>query len=334
MRINKRDFLKQFGIGTAAVGSLPRISAATADADEPIEKLAVDVASNERREMLAFTSYEQDTLCLYVATGTSDVDAAADEVNRLTDPEDGSIWDIAWKDSSTLSYWKNGEVYESTVGKDGVVTQETFVEEQLVPGGTVSGSSEGGTTSPDQIIAPPGGGGSGDPDWFDDPDYDHDPIERCKHITTLGVEWVDFCFKTNSISPKYYTKSCTGYEQPLVGASVSSISITTPAGGGSLGLDLWFGVDPETECMYWGSEAANVCMSNCNLGLNATLDDVEDAFMTEFENAFETASDELSNIAGLPWASYAKTILKILATIAALIFFAVITIASGGSVTS
>lgn len=314
------------------MGTVPLITSAKVDGDEPIEKLAIGIASNKKKNLLAFTAYKRNTLCLYVATGTFDIDTPADEIIRLTGPDEGSIWNVNWKDSSTLNYWKNGGVHEFTIDENGTVARETFIEDQLIPGGTVSGNSEDITTN--QIIAPPGGGGADDPDWFDNPDYDHDPIERCKHITTLGVEWVDFCIKTNSISPKYFTKSCTGYEQPLVGASVSSISITTPAGGGSLSLDLWFGVDPETGCMYWGSEAADVCLSNCNLGLNPTLADVEDEFMTEFKNTFETASDELSNIAGLPWASYAKTILKILATIAALIFFAFITIASGGSVTS
>lgn len=334
MEVNKRDFLKQLGIGTATASTIPLISTAKTDIDEPIEKLAVGLASNEERNLLAFTAYENDTLCLYVATGTSDVDTTADEIIRLTGPDDGSIWNVNWEDSSTLNYWKNGAVYALTVKQDGTVTQEEFVEERIAPSGGNSGNYDDATTSPDMIIAPPGGGGGGAPDWFDDPDYEHDPIERCKHVETLSVEWLDFCIKTNSISPKFYTKSCTGYEQPLVGGSVSSISITTPAGGGSLGLDLWFGVDPETGCMYWGSEAANVCISDCNLGLDATLADVEDAFLEEFENAFDTASDTLSDIAGLPWASYAKTILKILATIAALVFFIIISIASGGAATA
>ncbi|WP_145973541.1 MULTISPECIES: hypothetical protein [unclassified Natrinema] len=338
MVIRKRDFLKQLGIGTAALSTIPVASAASEDTDEPIEKLAVTQSGNDEHNLLAFTAFEENTLCLHLATGTSSVDTPATEITQLTNTEDGSIWNLQWKDPSTLNVWKNGKVYDISITPDGDVTKWEKVKDQSFPGG-LSDSESGTSMSSSKISSNKTQGVSASasssetPDWFDDPDFHKGPIEKCDSIKKIGVEWAELCIKTDSVSPKFYTKSCTGYEQPLVGTSTASVSITTPAGGGSVGLDLWTGVDPETGCVYAGSEAANVCVSDCfSLDPLPTVAEMEEKLVDDLMDIFEGVENKLDDIADLPWGKYAETVFKVLALIVVLILFALLEIVTGGSV--
>lgn len=319
VELSKRTLLKQIGVGTAAFSSIPAVSSAKSQIDEPIDEISIGVAENEQEDLLAFTSFTDGSLVLYIASGTSSLDEAADNIVQVTEPSDGSIFNPHWEDSTTLSIWENQKVKHLTVSASGQVQETKTIEERFLPETGNIDSEDTGSVDTDQIIRPPGGGGY--PDWYDDPDMELGTFEQCDSIKELDVE---FCIETNSVAPKVFTKSCTGREQPLVGASVSSISITTPVGSGSVGLDLWFGVDPANGCMYGGSEIADVCFSNCSLGLNPTLAEMEDAFKQDIENAFESAKEDINDVPGPNWGNYIETAVSILATIAIMLFFAIL----------
>ncbi|AGB16438.1 hypothetical protein Halru_1839 [Halovivax ruber XH-70] len=312
MGVNKRDLLKGIGEGTAAISSIPIISAKSYKSDEQLEKLAVSQARNKTNNLLAFNALEDRTLCLFLATGTSSADDSGEKIIQLTEPSDGSIWDIHWENPSTLSIWKNGRIIHLTVTPDGKVQNEKYIKDQVAPSEITTTPSHRDGPSTDMIKKPPTSGGDGYPDWFYDPEYESDPLQKCESPTNLGFDMVELCIESNSISPKVYTKSCTGVEQPLVGFSMIYVSITTPTGGGSASLDIWTGMDPDTGCIYIGSESGDFCVSDCfPLDPLPTIADLEEAFSDDIINMLEFSEDELKDIADIPWGQHGQKVVEI-----------------------
>lgn len=276
VQINKREFLKQLGIGSLGITSITTAATADDDIEEPSETLAVDTAVNEDRDVVAFTSDDDLSLCLFLATGTSDLDDEADEITQVTEPDKGSVWDIHWTDESTLQYWKNGGVHELTISSDGSVVDEDFIEEQPMPPG-IEFSQSG--ISPSAVTPGPPGGGGDLPDWWDDDQYTSGPVDKCN--SNGGVE---VCTGTGTLSPKFFV-DCYGNEIPLVGATFNTVSLSAGASG-SFGLDLWIGVNPDTNCMYWGSDALDLCLSDCFSEF--TLAEIENSFKQDLNDFIES----------------------------------------------
>lgn len=90
MEFGKRDFLKQLCAGAFSAGSFATITAGESNPEET----AVEVATNEEKELLAFTSPEDHILCLYLAVGTTSVDDSADDIKRLTNPTARSVMSV------------------------------------------------------------------------------------------------------------------------------------------------------------------------------------------------------------------------------------------------
>ena len=123
MEVNKRDFLKQLSVGVLSAGSFTTITTG----EGGIDKFAVETAKNEEKEMLAFTSVKENTLCLYVATGTTDVDTPAKDLVQLSKPRDGSVMNVRWTGESIVRYWQNSAIRELTLGADGsIIDKEKF----------------------------------------------------------------------------------------------------------------------------------------------------------------------------------------------------------------
>jgi len=276
VQINKREFLKQLGIGSFGITSISAAATANDGIEEPSETLAVNTAVNEARDVVAFTSDDDLSLCLFLATGTSSLDDEADEITQVTEPDKGSVWDIHWTDESTLQYWKNGGVHELTIDSDGSVMAEEFIEEQPMPPGIEV--SQSGVSPSDETPGPPGGGG-GLPDWWDDDQYTSGPVSKCN--SNGGV---DVCTGTGTLSPKFFV-NCYGTEIPLVGATFNTVSLSAGVSG-SFGLDLWIGVNPATDCMYWGSDALDLCLSDCFSEF--TLAAIENSFKQDLHNFIES----------------------------------------------
>lgn len=325
MQVNKRELLKQLGIGGTALGGFATVTTASDNTAEPIRKLAASVAENEQEQYLAFTASDQDTLCLYLAKGTASTDEAADEIIQVTNPDGGSVLNIRWDGAQKLKFWQNGSVYELKIGNKTTNTKISKVKTQVVPGDiTRTSSTEDGLNAGQDDYIAPGGGSGDDPDWMDDPEYSQDGFERCQ-----DAELGEVCIDTTSVKPKYYT-NCYGTEVPLVGLSFNAASITTGSGGLSIALDLWVGVNPTSRCLYWGSSMFNVCHTNCGIEADITQAELEEQVKADARRAFSNLEDDISTGLGLA-AEAVDLAIKILALIAVIIFFLLIQIVTGGS---
>lgn len=323
MENNKRDFLKKLGLGALSTTGFSTITAAEKGIEEPVETLAVQVAENSERNVLAFTATEENTLCLHLAIGTDSIEEPADKIISVTDPTNGSVMSPSWESSSDIEYWQNGAVRRITVDGNGNVEGTTVVKEKQFPDGMsiLSEDSQSSTASSNQTIEPEA---VVRPDWMDDPQYDHPRIQRCSN-----AEFGEVCVGTTSISPKFYT-DCTGNEVPLVGASLNAASITTPGGGFSISTNIWAGVNPVTECLYWGSSLLDACEKECFNSFPPSQAELENRVIDSLIASLEQLSGDIPG-----WVKTTiSTIFQVLAVVAVLIFLAFIQIASGGGIGS
>lgn len=310
MVVNKRDLLKQLGIVVGSAISLSKISSAESSGTDSVDKLAVSIFPNEDLNLLAFTAFDGLKLRLYIATGTTSPDDTAETIVQLTDGG-SSVHDVEWQENA-LQYWKDESIQSLTLNSSGAVLEENHIKDQALPGGVSFSSSEpsAGTNNLDP------GGGSGDlPDWYTAPEMDIGDIHECKRGTYIGdVDFIEFCMTMLGVSPKLVTYSCTGTETPLVAGSIDTLSVTTPVGAGSTGgIDLWGGVNPENECLYWGSEAIGVCEKYCNYG-ELTVSTIEEIAGADIEQHLDDIAiiDDLSSIEGPLWLEAAEVIVKLI----------------------
>ncbi|WP_152420623.1 hypothetical protein [Halorubrum tebenquichense] len=183
--------------------------------------------------------------------------------------------------------------------------------------------------SPDANNEPIDGGGGDTPDWWDDPEFEQPPEETCDSISNLNVEWAEFCVETSGLSPKFYTKSCTGSGTPLVGATINGLNVTTPLGSTFFGYDIWFGFNPENNCIYLGSEIVDVCVNNCELPPNPVYSEFEDALIDPLTDIVDQREGLIDDAPGIN-TSEENTVIAIVAGVIALVLW----ILSGGAIGS
>lgn len=283
MEINKRDFLRRVGCGAGAAGVTTLISTtgAAEEGDDGTQKRAIDCYPNESSEVIAFLSIEDDRRCLFIAFGVDEINKKADVIKQITEPSQGSVWDVQW-DGDNLEFWVDGKIKQIKIsGNSNKIKEEKKIGEESLPTthDHEESTEDDSQISPDEYNEPIDGGGGDTPDWWDDPQYEQPPEEMCDSVSNLNVEWAEFCVETSGLSPKFYTKSCTGSGTPLVGATINGLNVTTPLGSTFFGYDIWFGFNPENNCIYLGSEIVDVCVNNCELPPNPVYSEFEDAII-------------------------------------------------------
>ncbi|WP_144240078.1 hypothetical protein [Haladaptatus cibarius] len=202
---------------------------------------------------------------------------------------------ISWNSTLTAEYWQNGVIHELTIDTDGTITRTRQVEEEKFPDGVISKKSSneheaeniGVESGPvicttDVSTQCSGGVSTDDPDWMDDRDLHHDPIQSCD-----TASWGQACTETTLIQPKYFT-DCNGYGVPLVGAQFSGVSFSEGSQVGSISIGMWAGWNPTTNCLYWGGTENDECHKECFSAPptdaeleNRIKDDISDNFVQD-----------------------------------------------------
>jgi len=198
---NRRDVLKSLVGGTFGSGFLTQIATADEDSSQQEEIIAVEVAENEDRQLVAFSAVDDDVLCLFLAKGMQSTDGVAEELVQITEPSGGSVLDLEWESSDELRYWQDSPIHSINIGSRNMVSSQSTVGSQLVPEGlTIPDSSQ--TESRDSVETTdettPGGGGGGVPDWMYNGEYHRPAIEQCRDASITNI-----CISTYSISPKF-----------------------------------------------------------------------------------------------------------------------------------
>jgi len=264
----------------------------------------MEVAPNEELNLLAFTSLEEKRPRLFVATGTTDPSTDANDIIKLTENTGSSVKNIRWK-NGFLHYWKDDAVHKLELSGEGEVLGREEVKEKDYPGTIPTPTPSVGLDNLD-----PGGGSGGAPDWFDNEELQIGDIEKCETVINIGVEYADMCLNMLSVGPKTFTYSCTGTELPLVGGTIQSLSVSGPFGATeALGIDIWAGMNPDTGCLYWGSESAGICKSNC-VGVDASRSTVEQAILDDVVDALAELQliEKLTGIDGPDWSGNSQTV--------------------------
>lgn len=323
MESNKRSFLKKIGLGALSASSFSTITTAQSDIEEPVETLALEVAENSKKNLVAFTTTKDNVLCLHIAIGTDSKNKPADKIVRITEPSNGSVMNIKWKSPKHIRYWQNGAIHELTVTSSGTVANSKTLEQKRFPSGVISDSSnsEPLTSSstpkvePDRVVRP---------GWMDDPKYDHEGIKLCKNS-----DWGDVCLSTTKFSPKFYTV-CTGKEVPLVGASFNGLAVTVPSGTFSISVGAWAGYNPQTDCVYFGSSALDICEKRCFNDVPPSQAQLEQWVLDLIVNALEDTVTDVPN--------YVETALEIIiaaaATAIVMFILSIVNLVTFGSATA
>jgi hypothetical protein len=97
-----------------------------------------------------------------------------------------------------------------------------------------------------------------------------------------------------------YRADCNGQQIPMLGASIDTIAVETDIDSLSFSLDLFAGVNPNTGCVYLGSESGDFCFQDCTIPLaTATVAEVENAIDDAIENGTQSLKDQLGSLGGL-----------------------------------
>lgn len=285
MEFTKRTLLKQIGVTTALTTGFSGATVAFSG-ENFIHDIRIETASNDSQSLFAYTTLKGTTFVLYLASGTTDPETSPTNVTQLTSADNGSVQNIRWEKSSKLRFWQDGKLKQISIKENGSPTEPQPVKNAEAPQDQTLISTTP-SLSPDAVTKPPGGGS---PDWVDDDVYYHEGTKECQSITGLGVEWFEVCMQISSISPKVYT-TCTGTEKTLVGGSINGISVSTPVGSGSIGIDLWVAHDPVEQCLYYGSETLNWCSKTCQIDLDATEAEIRSAIEDDLLDMFNDLAD-------------------------------------------
>lgn len=256
------------------------------------EFTTIDVQTIGRHNSLLFTALSGTDTILYYATGASGFEDEAKDIVQLTDPSEGSVWNLTAVSDTTYRYWQDGKVHEVAVKSDGSISTAKPVSKEQTPQDIETEIS----TSPDQVIKPPGGGDP--PDWVSDPDLQEPPKTKSDSSKLLGHTLFEVEVTMGETSPKYRA-DCNGQEIPMLGASIDTIAVETALDSLSFSLDLYAGVNPNTGCVYLGSESGDFCFTDCTIPLaTATAAEVEDVIDNAIENA-TSLQDQLDTLGGL-----------------------------------
>ena len=283
------------------------------------EFTTIDIQAVERHNSLLFTGLSGTDTILYYARGASGVEDEAKNIVQVTEPSQGSVWNLTAISDTTYRYWQDGQVHEITVDSDGSLSTAKPVRKEQTPRDIETEK----IPSPDQIIKPPGGGDP--PDWVSDPDLQQPPKTKSDGANLLNKIDFDVEVTMGATSPMYRA-DCNGQQIPMLGASIDTIAVETPLDSLSFSLDLYAGVNPNTLCVYLGSESGDFCWTDCTIALaTATAAEVEDAIDNAIENEIQsTIEDQLGSLGGL---STTDLVLAGAGLVAAAVF---LTIASPG----
>jgi len=90
---------------------------------------------------------------------------------------------------------------------------------------------------------------------------------------------------------------CNGNEVPLVAGEFNQLAVDYPNGIQHIGLDMWAGINPETGCLYWGSDELNVCKTDCFYPPVPTAAELEQMYKQDIKNALPDP-DGILDLAG------------------------------------
>jgi hypothetical protein len=266
---------------------------ANGSSEELSDFTTIDVQTVKGHNSLLFTGLSGTDTILYYATGASSLEDDAKDIVRVTDPSQGSVWNLTAISDTTYRYWQDGQVHEVTVNSDGSISTAKPVRSQQTPQDIETEISP----SPDQVIMPPGGGDP--PDWVSDSDLQEPPKTKSDSAELLGHTWFEVEVTMGETSP-VYRADCNGQQIPMLGASIDTIAVETDLDNLSFSLDLFAGVNPNTGCVYLGSESGDFCFQNCTIPLaTATAAEVENAIDNAIENGTKSIEDQLGSLGGL-----------------------------------
>jgi hypothetical protein len=133
VELTKRTLLSRLGIGATAVGGLPMVVRANNLSKDLSEFTTIDVQAVERHNSLLFTGLSGTDTILYYARGASGVEDEAKDIVQVTDPSQGSVWNLTEISNTTYRYWQDGQVHEVTVNSDGSISTAKPVSNEQTP---------------------------------------------------------------------------------------------------------------------------------------------------------------------------------------------------------
>ncbi|MFC6904571.1 hypothetical protein [Halalkalicoccus tibetensis] len=240
--------------------------------DKTIEDIAVETAKHPTQSLVAFTTpVFKDDPQIYVATGVNTADnvhlpnvedpeditdtASVEKLTRVADVELGFPFDLRWDDEKTLQYWDSGEILSQRITPSGEVTDAKVVGTRQIP----------------RI--------------FDDSDASFGTqqvgFEECFDVPLYG----EACFSTGDFLDDR-TYSCVGGSTPPLLAADATF-IDASLGGISVNLDFWIGFQLRRfdTCVWLGSEAGQICVTNCytEIPTIAALEEQATEFLNDFD---------------------------------------------------
>ncbi|ACV46420.1 MULTISPECIES: hypothetical protein [Halomicrobium] len=264
-------------------------------ATKPIYELAIDVIEHPKHSMLAFTtSVIDESLGLYIATGVSKPKNSylpregtppgrrATEVIKVAEAKTGAIMQLEWHSKTEISYWEAGEIIATDVsditnkldtGNNGrrshrnnskgpsveIQSQPSDRKKRVVSKQTAPDSLQGIIETQSETPSTEITTQQFDPSRCNIPKLPQVGIEECQDAGAFG----EFCAKTTSIG--CMRKQCSwGKTPPLLSVPVTIAEGNV--GDGKVYIDMWAGLeitDSGKYCVWLGSEAAGVCVTDC-----------------------------------------------------------------------
>ncbi|MDL0134961.1 hypothetical protein [Halobacterium salinarum] len=282
------------------------------------EMTVIDVQTVREHDSLLFIGLSGTDTVLYYARGTSGVEDKANNIVQVTDPSQGSVWNLTAVSDTNFRYWQNGQIHEVAVDSDGSVSMpESISKEQTPRDIEAEEPASPSQVAPDQWTKPPGGAG---PEWTRDSDLHQPPKTKSQSTTLLNNTIFEVEISTGGTSI-IYKADCDGDDIPMLGATVDEISVETALDGLSVSLDLYAGVNPDTECLYFGSEQADFCLSSCVIPLaTAAAKDFENAIDDGVEEVMQSIKDTIHTLEGIGTMKVAGAAILVMCAVAIAVF--------------